>query len=70
MSANELRELEVEFVRTGVFSISEFFRINKEMETESVTFDLILPTYNEWFEIEYRKEKKVFDLAWVKSVLK
>jgi hypothetical protein len=63
-------KIEEQFILTGVFNLSEFFRINQEMNTEKVEFDMIKPSYNEWHMAEYKKEIKAFDEAWIKSVLK
>ena len=65
-----LKKIEERFILTGVINLSEFFRINQETYTGKVEFDMITPTYNEWFGVEYKKEIKVFDAAWILSVLK
>lgn len=65
-----LKRLENNFIKTGVVNLSEFFKINRELLAAKVKFDMIPPSFNEWHEVEYSKEIKVFDEAWVNSVVK
>ena len=63
-------DIEEKFIRTGVFNISEFFKVNQESKNKRVHFDMTLPSFDEWREVEYSKEKEVFDIAWIDSVMK
>jgi len=64
----DLKKIEEKFIRTGVFNISEFFKVNRESNNKHVEFDMIKPSALE-YHVEYSKEIEVF-IAWVKSVLK
>lgn len=62
--------IERQFIKTGVVNLSEFFKINRKLNTKEVHFDMIKPSYNEWHNVEYEKEIKVFTESWISSVLK
>ena len=65
-----LRDIEEKFILTGTMNLSEFFKVNRESKNEKVHFDMIKPSELEWHNAEYQKEIKVFNEAWVESVLK
>jgi len=66
----DLKRLEDQFILTGVFNLSEFFKVSRESKNEKVHFDMIKPSALEWHSVEYQKEIEVFNEAWVESVLK
>lgn len=65
-----LKRIENNFIRTGVFNLSVFFKVNRESKNKKVEFDLIKPTALECHGAEYKKEIQIFDEAWINSVLK
>lgn len=62
-----MEAIEKKFIRTGVVNLSEFFKVNREKNNETCTFDMIPSTSIERHRVE--KDKEAITEAWIASVL-